>query len=121
MLLRVIVHEPEDYKRWVAKMKAPVPPPTAPLAEQGRKDFFANSCVNCHQIDGTIAKGRFGPNLTKLMSRQTIGAGVAPLNQKTLSEWLQDPQKLKAGCLMPDMKLQPGQIESITAYLMTLQ
>ena len=121
MLLRVIVQEPEDFKRWVAKMKAPVAAPATPLAVQGRKEFFANSCVNCHQIDGTVAKGGFGPNLTKLMTRQTLGAGVAPLTQKNLSAWLRDPQKLKAGCLMPDMKLQPGQVDSITAYLMTLE
>ena len=121
MLLRVIVHEPEDYKRWVAKMKAPVNAPASPLAEQGRKDFFANSCVNCHRIDGTVAKGGFGPDLTKLMTRQTIGAGVAPLNEKNLSAWIRDPQKLKVGCLMPDMKLQASQVDSITAYLMTLE
>ena len=121
MLLRVIVHEPEDYKRWAAKMKTSVKAPASPLAEQGRKDFFANSCVNCHRIEGTVAKGGFGPDLTKLMTRQTIGAGVAPLNEKNLSAWIRDPQKLKVGCLMPDMKLQASQVDSITAYLMTLE
>ena len=121
MLLRVIVQEPEDFKRWVAVMRSRNPKPPTPLAEQGRKDFFANSCVNCHRIEGTVAKGGFGPDLTKLMTRQTLGAGVAPLNAKTLGAWLRDPQKLKVGCLMPDMKLQAGQVDSITAYLMTLQ
>jgi len=121
MLLRVIVHEPEDYKRWVATMKAPVPTPTTPEAIQGRKEFYANSCVNCHRIDGTVAAGVFGPDLTKLMTRQTIGAGVAPLNQQNLRTWIRDPQVLKTFCFMPDMKLQDSQVDAITAYLMTLK
>ena len=91
------------------------------VAVQGHKDFFTNSCVNCHSIDGTIAEGVFGPDLTKLMTRQSIGAGVLPLTPENLRAWVRDPQKLKVGCLMPDMKLLDAQVDSITAYLLTLQ
>lgn len=121
MLLRVIVQEPADYQRWVDGMKSPAPAPDVPLAVQGRKDFFASACVNCHRIAGTVANGGFGPDLTKLMSRQTLGAGVAPLDRKNLGAWIRDPQKLKPFCLMPDMKLQDSQVDAITAYLMTLE
>jgi cytochrome c oxidase subunit 2 len=121
MLLRVIVEEPEAYERWVQKMKAPVPVPQAELAAQGHKAFYANSCVNCHTVDGTNAKGVFGPDLTKLMTRQTIGAGVAPLTPETLRAWVRNPQTLKTGCLMPDMKLLDSEVDSITAYLLTLK
>lgn len=121
MLLRVIVEEPEAYERWVEKMKAPVPVPQAELAAQGHKAFYANSCVNCHKVDGTNARGVFGPDLTKLMTRQTIGAGVAPLTPETLRAWVRNPQTLKTGCLMPDMKLLDSEVDSITAYLLTLK
>ena len=33
--------------------------------------FSARSCINCHAVRGTLANGRFGPDLTHLMSRQT--------------------------------------------------
>lgn len=121
MLLRVIVQEPADFDKWVQKMKRAEAVSESPLVAQGRQAFFANSCVNCHKIDGTVAKGLFGPDLTKLMSRQTIGAGVAPLNPETLRAWVRNPQTLKAGCLMPDMQLRESEVDSITAYLLTLQ
>jgi len=105
----------------VKEMKQPVAAPTSELAIQGHKDFFANSCINCHKVDGTVAEGVFGPDLTKLMTRQTIGAGVAPLTPETLRAWVRDPQTLKIGCLMPDMKLHDSEVDSITAYLLTLK
>jgi cytochrome c oxidase subunit 2 len=54
------------------------------------------------------------------MSRQTLGAGVAPNDDKNLRSWLRDPQVLKPGCLMPEMKLDTQQVEQIVAYLKTL-
>ena len=38
----------------------------------GRAVFQNTACVNCHTLDGTIADGRFGPDLSHLMSRSTI-------------------------------------------------
>lgn len=121
MLLRVIVHEPEDFKRWVAEMKKQPAQPQSELAIRGKKDFFANSCINCHAVDGSVAEGVFGPDLTKLMTRQTIGAGVAPLTPENLRTWIRNPQILKVGCLMPDMKLSEDEVDSITAYMLTLK
>ena len=121
MLLRVIVHEPEDYDRWVKEMKQPPVTAQSGLAAQGRNAFFSHSCVSCHKVDGTVAAGVFGPNLTKLMTRQTIGAGVAPLTPETLRAWVRDPQSIKTGCLMPDMQLPDSEVDSITAFLLTLK
>jgi len=121
MLIRVIVHTPEDFEKWVALQKAPVPAPQTAQEIEGKRLFFANSCINCHTIGDTVAKGVFGPDLTKLMLRQTIGAGVRPLNPETLRAWVKDPQDLKVGCLMPDMQLLPPEVDAITAYLQTLK
>lgn len=121
MLLRVIVDTPENFQKWVDNQKAKPAPPQTPLAIEGEKMFYANSCVNCHKVDGTVAEGVFGPDLTKLMTRQTIGAGVAPLNHENLWKWVKDPQDLKVGCLMPDMQLLEKEVDAITAYLETLK
>jgi len=43
-------------------------PPNAVSA--GRHIFESTSCSNCHTISGTVAHGRFGPDLTDLMSRE---------------------------------------------------
>lgn len=121
MLLRVIVDVPENYEKWAANQRTKPAAPQTPLEIQGQKDFFANSCVSCHKIDGTVSVGIFGPDLTKLMTRQTIGAGVAPLDHKNLHAWVKDPQDLKVGCLMPNMQLADSEVDSITAYLETLK
>ncbi len=121
MLLRVIVETPEGYKNWVARQTAPVPAAQTPEQIEGQRVFFAASCTACHTVDGTIAKGVFGPNLSKLMMRQTIGAGVAPLNSKTLWDWVRDAQNVKSGCLMPNMQLSDKDVDNVVAYLETLK
>jgi cytochrome c oxidase subunit II len=118
MLIRVIVESPEDFDRWVTREQRP--PTFDPNVEEGRKAFIANTCGSCHRIEGTTANGIFGPDLTHFMSRQTLGAGVAPNDDKNLRSWLRDPQVLKPGCLMPEMKLDKQQVEQIVAYLKTL-
>ncbi len=118
MLIRVIVESPEDFDKWVTREQRP--PSLDPNVEEGRKAFLANSCGSCHTIAGTNANGIFGPDLTHFMSRQTLGAGVAPNDDKNLESWLRDPQVLKPGCDMPAMKLDKQQIEHIAAYLQTL-
>ena len=47
----------------------------------------------------------FGPDLTHLMSRQTIGAGVMENTPANLRAWIDNPQAIKPGCYMPSMKL----------------
>ena len=118
MLIRVIVESPEDFDRWVTRQQRP--PTLDPNVEEGRRAFAANSCGSCHRIEGTTSNGIFGPDLTHFMSRQTLGAGVAPNDERNLHSWLRDPQVLKPGCDMPDMKLSKRQIEQIMAYLRTL-
>ena len=72
-------------------------------------------------MSDSVAVGVFGPDLSKLMMRQTIGAGVAPLNRDTLASWVHDPQILKPGSYMPDMQLNEKEINAVVAYLETLR
>ena len=119
MLIRVIVHEPAEFDRWVAEQKQAASADAN--AEQGRKVFFANSCVNCHTIRGTSAQGKFGPDLTHLMSRETLGSGAAPNTSAMLRAWVRDPQKLKVGCLMPNLQMTDSEVDQMVAYLQTLK
>ncbi|MCM3873602.1 MAG: cytochrome c oxidase subunit II [Pyrinomonadaceae bacterium] len=119
MLIRVIVQPPAEFERWVAEQKRAVTEDSS--TQEGRKIFFANSCVNCHTIRGTSAQGMFGPDLTHLMSRETLASGATLNTPATLRAWVRDPQKLKVGCLMPNMQLVDEQVDQIVAYLQTLK
>ena len=119
MRLRVIVHSPEEFDAWVASQRRPAA--EDPQATVGRELFFSTSCVNCHSIQGTSAKGTFGPDLTHLMSRQTLGSGAAPNTPEKLRAWMRNPQAIKEGCLMPDMQLSNQELDQVVAYLLTLK
>lgn len=119
MLLRVIVDTPEEFQRWLDDENKDAV--DDPAVRKERDVFLAQSCINCHRVRGTIAKGKFGPDLTHLMSRQTLASGMMPNTLERLRGWLIDPQKDKPGCLMPDMKLSPREVEQILRYLSTLR
>src|SRR5262245_8517855 len=101
IVIRVVVHTQRDFDAWVAAQRAPSPEPG--LA--GRSLFLTTACVTCHTVRGTPAAGTFGPDLTHLMSRATIGAGVVPNTRDNLRRWIRDPDHLKPGVLMPAMNL----------------
>jgi cytochrome c oxidase subunit 2 len=119
MLLRVIVHLPEDFERWLEAQQKP--PVDDPQMAAGRDVFFTTSCINCHAIRGTKAVGKFGPDLTHLMSRQTLGAGVVANTEENLQTWVRDPQHIKPGALMPNMQLTDDELNRIVGYLLTLK
>src|SRR5689334_14859755 len=82
MLLRVSVDTPEDFAAWVqTQQKAAV---QDDRVAAGRRVFETTACINCHAISGTVANGQFGPDLTHLMSRQTIASGAAENTTKNL-------------------------------------
>ena len=83
--------------------------------------FFKQSCVNCHRIQGTTAKGTYAPDLTHLMSRQTLASGIMPNTAENLRLWVADPQKIKPGCLMPAFGLSNEEVDGIVDYLRSLE
>jgi cytochrome c oxidase subunit II len=90
-------------------------------AQMGQYIFEHEACISCHTVAGTVATGRYGPDLTHLMSRETIASGAVPNTRENLLGWIGDPNQMKPGCLMPAMHLSDKQNEQITAYLMTLK
>lgn len=121
MLLRVYADTPENFAAWIHQQQAPAVASAADAAVQGRKQFEALACINCHAVNGTVANGRFGPDLTHLMSRETLASGAMPNTPQNLAQWIDDPDTFKHGSLMPSMHLTKTQIEQITAYLVTLK
>jgi len=119
MLLRVYVHTREEFERWLAEQSKPAV--AADEVAQGRRIFERTSCINCHTVAGTPANGRFGPDLTHLMSRDTIGAGILPNTPENLSRWIRDPAVFKPGSLMPAMGMSDAELEAVTAYMASLR
>jgi cytochrome c oxidase subunit 2 len=119
MLLRVYVDAPEQFRMWVEEQRKPAVMNDA--AEEGRRIFETTACVNCHAVTGTVADGHFGPDLTHLMSRDTIASGAAPNTRENLRAWIQQPDSIKPGSLMPAMQLNEKDLEALTAYLETLR
>ncbi|HTA59749.1 MAG TPA: cytochrome c oxidase subunit II [Candidatus Baltobacteraceae bacterium] len=119
MLLQVSVDSPEDFKNWVNAQKQPARLDDSVSA--GRKVFETTACINCHAVAGTAATGRFGPDLTHMMSRRTIAAGAAENTPENLGMWIQDPDMIKPGSLMPAMKLSDADLDALVRYLGTLR
>jgi len=117
MLLRVIVHPANEFEEWAAAQQKTAA--EDPAVAAGKRAFAV--CASCHTVRGTSAKGTAGPDLTHLMSRETIGAGVLANTSANLLAWVSDPQRLKPGCLMPRMGLTGEQLSSVAAYLETLK
>ena len=108
----------------MTRMETAAQPAGAPQeinAHDGQIVFEHQACINCHTVAGTVANGRYGPDLTHLMSRETLAAGAAPNTPENLKLWIDDPNNFKPGCLMPAMHLTDRQDAQITAYLLTLK
>ena len=133
MLLRVYVDLPEQFQRWIAEQQKTQseiagPPPGSKDPEDesidarsGKLVFERQACINCHTIAGTVANGRFGPDLTHLMSRTTLAAGAISNTPENLTAWITDPSQFKPGSLMPAMHLTDRQNAQITSYLLTMK
>ncbi len=77
--------------------------------------------MNCHAVGGTSANGRFGPDLTHLMSRVTIASGAAKNTHENLRLWIQNPNAIKPGSLMPAMQLSDADLDAVVSYMETLR
>jgi cytochrome c oxidase subunit II len=121
MLLRVYVQPRAEFDRWIQEQKQQAEAVTNPAVSEGRHVFETTACVNCHAVSGTNAKGRFGPDLTHLMSRDTIASGVADNTPDNLRKWIRRPDAIKPGARMPAMGLSEREVEAVAAYLETLR
>lgn len=122
MLLRVYADSPAQFAAWVASQQKPAATGLSDAnAAAGEAVFQHNACISCHTVAGTVATGRFGPDLTHVGSRDTIASGAVPNNPANIRAFVDDPAHFKPGVLMPPMHLNDHDLDLVTAYLTSLK
>ncbi|MFL5495248.1 MAG: cytochrome c oxidase subunit II [Gemmatimonadales bacterium] len=103
-----------------AQPSKPQPPaaPSDPAYAAGEKLFTAKGCVGCHSLNAFNApSGMIGPNLANVGARTYIGAGTLKNTDENLARWIQNPQLIKQGVLMPNLGVKPDEARSLVAFL----
>jgi cytochrome c oxidase subunit 2 len=121
MRFRVEAQDEPAYEAWLAGQAAPAVEPTAAEAQLGRTRFGQLTCVNCHNIKGVNTQQQYAPDLTHLAARKMLAGERLENTPENLRDWLREPNIIKPNCLMPNLKLQPGDLDSLTAYLESLK
>ncbi len=126
MRLSVVVVGSSAFQEWAANQQLPPVAAAAGAAKAG-EDYFlrdANSaCKGCHTINGTLAAGTIGPNLTHVASRAFIAGGVLANTPENLKAWVHDAPAFKSDVLMPSFAtiMDEQTAANIAAYLASLK
>jgi cytochrome c oxidase subunit 2 len=122
MALHVVVQEPAEFERWLARQAQPASAPAGAALEDGRRAFVAHGCAGCHAVRGVAEGGALGPDLTHVGSRLHLGAGTLPNDAASLRRWIVDVQAVKPGARMPAFgHLDGPTVDALAAYLAQLQ
>ena len=121
MALTVDVEPYDKFVHWWQQQLRPARAPANPQALAGYQYVTTHECSACHNIGGTPASGRVGPDLTHLASRRSIAAGAMPMSKGNLYGWVEDPQSVKPGNKMPTIGLEPNELHAVVVYLETLK
>jgi cytochrome c oxidase subunit II len=90
----------------------------SPQYADGEKLFAAKGCVGCHSLQAVNApKGMIGPNLANVGARSYIAAGTLKNTDENLARWIQNPQAIKTGVLMPNLGVSPSEAQALVAFL----
>ncbi len=121
MAMFVVADPPERYAAWAAAQRASAAESADALAQRGKQVFEQSVCASCHTVRGTRASGALAPDLTHLMSRQTIAAGRLVNNAANLTAWIRDPGAFKPGATMPPANLSDPDLRALVTWLGTLR
>ncbi len=95
--------------------------PEAADAEKGAELISELGCGACHTVPGvTGAESNVGPSLERIASRVYI-VGMLRNTPENLQFWVQHPQSVVPGNVMPDIPMSDTAAHQITAYLETLR
>ena len=120
MVFYVVAEESAEFDQWVANEAEDVPnTDTGVSTARGGEIFVNSSCAGCHAIRGTTAEGQLGPDLTHLMTRETI-AGVLDNDADNLRAFISDPHPFKPGVSMPPTELSTDEVDAVVDYLLGL-
>lgn len=117
MLIRVIAQPHEEFEAWKHEQTRP-----AVVRDARGEELFQANCAGCHTIRGTPASGEFGPDLTHIASRQTLGSAMMPNERGHLSGWIVNSQTMKPGNEMPPITtLEPEELHALLDYMEALE
>ncbi len=108
-----------NFRAWWDHQLLPAAEPSS-VGESAGRLAFTTHCGSCHALRGTDAAGTLGPDLSHLMSRQTIAAATLPNDSAHLLGFIADPQAAKPGSMMPQPEISTAELRDIHAYLTTL-
>ena len=117
----VVAESPGAFDVWLRNQENSAAIPDMDSVQTGLKIFQTMSCINCHSIRGVSVAANAAPDLTHLASREILGGGVVSNTETNLFRWLKNPQVIKPGCFMPNLKLTDAQAGALVSYLETLQ
>lgn len=121
MRMDVIASNTTDYQQWLNENARVAKSPADSLSLRGAGVFQVNSCAGCHNINGTEAMGRTGPDLTHLFSRKKMLGGLLPVSEGDVYQWLKNPQRIKPGSKMPNFIFSQDTIKALAHYLAQLK
>ncbi len=117
MRFLVIAQPQDEFDAWLADQARPADAPEGEAASRGQEVFDAQACAGCHTVRGTVADGDVGPDLTHVASRSTL-AGLAIENtEEGRRRFVDHPQDVKEGNVMPDVPLTDAEVDAVLAYL----
>lgn len=118
MGIEVVVEPPDVFAAWLDRQRDRSATPSSAAARTGAEVFQQSGCGGCHRVRGTPASGVIGPDLTHVASRAHLAAWTLPNDPVALARWLQSPQHLKPGALMPPFDaLDPSRRDALVAFL----
>jgi cytochrome c2 len=99
------------------------PTPTPPLVEVGRTLFSIKGCPSCHRHDGLTGARMTEDGQVVPAGLWMVGVDGAPdltnydPDPAFVRTWLKDPQALRPGTQMPNLRLKEEEIEALLAFL----
>jgi cytochrome c oxidase subunit 2 len=121
MRFTVIAQSQADFQSWLESARKSAPEPATDAQKKGQAVFLNSTCILCHTISGTPARGTIGPNLTHIASRSTLAADSVPNGRGQLAGWIVDPHGIKPGVRMPQNPLDPASLQALLEYLESLK
>lgn len=80
------------------------------LAARGEALFNTRGCIACHAVRGTGST--LGPDLSQVGTARDV---------RWLKRWLRETHEVMPGSRMPQIWLEPEEIDALTVYLSGLQ
>ena len=90
-------------------------------SQRGKGAIERYGCGACHLVPGVSgARGKVGPSLAGIARRASL-AGELANTPDNLLRWIENPQAVKPGTMMPNLGVSEPDARDIAAYLYTLR